>query len=151
MTNINAFSMETVQGASDLSFHGSVITCQIDAAEGATMVAGEAVLVTDNAGGVPKVEQLGADTDGTFGFIVRNMKDASFSAGDRCEVAMQGSVLYMTAGAAIARGAQVEYDVSAIKVITAAGTNPVVGWALDKATADGGLVRVFITTPVAAA
>lgn len=150
MTTINAFSMETVQGASDLSFHGSVLTCQIDAAETATLVAGEAVLITDNAGGVPKVEQLAADTNGTFGFIVRNVKDQNFVAGDRCEVALQGSVLYMTAGAAIARGVAVEYDVSAVKVITSAGTNPVVGFALDKATADGDLVRVFITTPVAA-
>lgn len=147
--NSNQFAFEAVQGQVDLqSVNGNVITCQIDSAEAATLVAGEAVLITDNAGGVPKVEQLSGDTDEAFGFITRNLKDSDYVAGDRCEVALAYTVIWMTAGAAIARGAKVEYDVSAVKVITSAGTNPIVGRALDKAAADGDLIRVMVLETV---
>jgi len=147
--NVNQFELESVQGAVDLSQAvGNILTCQVDVDESATLVAGEAVSIVDSAGGIPKVEQMSADTVEPFGFIIRNLKDQNFPALARCEVAKVNTVVTMTAGAAIARGAKVEYDVSAIKVITSAGTNPICGEALDKAAADGDLIRVWITQPV---
>ena len=147
--NSNQFDIEAVQGQVDLqAVGGNVLTCQIDSAETATLVAGEAVSIVDNAGGVPKVEQLSADTVEPFGFILRNLKDSSFVADNRVEIGRVNTVVFMTAGAAIARGANVEYDVSEIKVITSAGINPICGFALDKAAADGDLIRVWIKEPV---
>lgn len=147
--NSNQFAFEAVQGQVDLQqVNANVFSCQIDKDEAATLVAGEAVSVVDSAGGVPKVEQLSGDTDEAFGFITRNLKDAEFVAENRVEIARSGTVIWMTAGAAIARGAKVEYDVSAVKVITSAGTNPIVGIAYDKAGADGDLIRVLLTEPV---
>lgn len=144
MVNINSFAQETVQGQIDLSIQGNVISCQIDEDETATLVAGEAVKIVDSAGGVPKVEALEANSDETFGFIARNTKDASYVAGDRVEIAKANAVMYMTAGAAIARGAEVEVVYTSKKVITATGSNPVIGYALDKASADTDLIRVWI-------
>lgn len=144
--NINQFAQTTVQGQMDLEFQGSVITCQVDAAQETSLIAGQAVKLATTGGGVPKVISLAADTDASFGFVARNLKDAAFPANSAVEIAMINSVMYMTAGAAITRGAKVEVVSATNKVITNAGTNPVVGFALDKASADGDLIRVYIIT-----
>lgn len=146
--NQNQFEQTTVQGQVDLLCGSSnVIAAEISASETATLVAGEAVKIEDSAGGVPKVLALTADTDATFGFIVRNLKDIDRVAGEMIELAQDGTVMYMTAGAAIARGASVEVVSATKKVITSAGTNPIVGYALDKSAADGDLIRVSIKAP----
>jgi len=145
-SNQRVMSVEV--GKIDLAINPSIISAYIASTETATLVPGSPVKMADVAGGVPKVLLATADTDGIFGYIVRNPKDASYVAGDACEIALAGSVMYMEAGAAIARGAVVEADVSEVTVITAAGVNPTTGIALDKAAASGDLVRVLITVPV---
>lgn len=145
--NINQFGQTPEQGDLDLTYGGEVITCQVASTQVVNLVAGQAVKLADVAGGVPKVVALSGNTDVTFGFVVRNIKDVDFAAQDYLEIAIQGSVQYMTAGAAIARGATVEAVTSTNKVITAAGTNPIIGFALGKATADGELFRVYVLTP----
>lgn len=125
-----------------------VISAQVNVGASATIVPGQAVKLANVAkGGVPKVIPLAANTDATFGFMVRNLKDANAVDGDILEVAIGRTIMFMTAGAAIVPGAKVEVVYSTNKVITAAGTNPMVGFALDKATADGDIIRVLITTP----
>jgi hypothetical protein len=145
--NPNMFAMETVQGQIDLSFHSSVITCEVSSSQATALLPGQAVKLEDSAGGLPKVLALATNADPSFGVVLRNLKDINFPAMARVEVALAGSVVYMTAGAAIARGAKVEFVNSTLKVITAAGTNPVLGFALDKAAGDNSLVRVYILTP----
>ena len=145
--NPNQRLQNTEQGQVDLLINPAIIAGQIAAAEGADLVPGSPVKLSDVVGAVPQFLLATADTDAIFGYVVRNIKDATVSALGYVEVAYDGSVMYMTAGAAIARGARVEADVSAIKVITAAGVNPVAGIALDKATADGDLIRILILTP----
>lgn len=144
MVDINQFALSQVQGALDLQIHSSVISCTVDAAESTQLVAGQAVKLATTGGGTPKVLALTSNTDRAFGFVVRNLKDQSRGAGEQLEIAMGGSVMYMTAGAAVTAGAYVEVIYSTNKVITSAGVNPVVGYALDKATADGDLIRVMI-------
>ncbi len=148
--NINQFAQSTVQGQMDLLFNGSVISAQIDAAQSGSLVAGQPVKIATTAGGVPKVIALAADTDVTFGFIARNLKDSAFPASAPIELAQFGSVMWMTAGAAITRGASVEVVSATNKVITSAGTNPVVGYALDTAAANNDLIRVVIQAPYSA-
>ena len=145
--NSNQREQNSEQGQLDLAINPAVMSAFIALTETETLVPGTPVKLADIAGGVPRLLVATADTDAIFGYLVRNFKDQSWVAGEHCEVAFAGSVMYMTAGAAIARGANVEYDVSAVKVITAAGVNPVTGIALDKATADGDLVRVLILVP----
>lgn len=145
--NQNQFKQTPIQGEMDQQVPGTVISCQVDSSQATALVAGQPVKLVDNAGGVPKVVSLAADTDASFGFVVYNLKDAEYAAYARCEIAIKGSIMTMTAGAAIARGAKVEAVQASKKVITSAGINPVIGWAFDKAAADGDLIRVFIETP----
>ena len=150
--NPNQFTQSTVQGQTDLTgFGGNVITCQVDAAQGTALVAGQAVKGAVTGGGTPKVLAAAAANDPVFGFVVRNLKDASFPASSMVEIASFGTVVWMTAGGAIARFGSIEIVPGTIKVIANAGVNPVTGMALDKATADGDLIRVLIQTPFAAA
>lgn len=148
--NINQFAQSTVQGQIDLEFQGSVVSAQVDAAQVTALVAGQAVKLATTNGGTPKVIGLAANSDQSFGFVVRNLKDANFPAVARCEVALFGSVMYMTSGGAITRGTSVEVVQSTSKVIASGGTNPVVGFAYDGATAADQLIRVFIQAPFSA-
>lgn len=145
--NINQFAMSTVQGQMDLQFNGSVISAQVGPDVVTALVAGQPVKLIDSAGGVPKITPLTANTDSAFGYVIRNLKDQNFPADQPVEIALQGSVMYMTAGASIARGVAIEVVYTTNKVITNAGTNPVAGFALDKAAADGDLIRVYVLTP----
>lgn len=138
--------MTTEQGQVDYAINPSIISAVIHSTETGTLVPGQSVKIYDVAGGVPKVVARDADSDAVFAFIIRNPKDASYEAGDSCEIAIAGSVIYMTAAAAIARGATVEAVVASKKVQTVSTGSPV-GIALDKAAADGDLIRVYIIVP----
>lgn len=148
--NQNQFAQTPIQGQMDLEGFGSnVIAAQVDNAQATALVAGQAVKMATTAGGVPKVIGLAANTDQALGFIVYNLKDISYVANESVEMALFGSVMYMTAGGAITRGASVEVVQASSKVITTGGVNPVAGFALDKALADGDLIRVYIQAPFA--
>ncbi len=144
--DINQFAQTPVQGMIDLSFQGSVISAQVGSAQATALVAGQAVKLATTAGGVPKVIGLAANTDVSWGFVLRNLKDANFPAFAAVEIALQNTVVWMTAGAAITRGAKLEVVYTTNKVITNAGTNPVVGYAFDTASGDGALIRVYVLT-----
>jgi hypothetical protein len=146
--NVNQFAQTPEQGFLDLQTGmNNVLNCAVSLSESATLIAGQPVKLEDSAGGVPKVLALAANTDSTFGFVVYNQKDTGFTAGMGVSIAIKGTVMTMEAGAAIARGAPVQVVYTTNKVITSAGVNPRVGFALDKAAADTDLIRVYIETP----
>lgn len=141
---INQFKQAPVQGELDLSTQGTVISARVSPNQATALIAGQAVkLDTTVTGGLPAFKALAANTDVSFGFVCRNIKDQSFAADARFELAMNGTIMFMTAGAAITRGAKLEVVYTTNKVITNAGTNPVVGFALDAASANNDLIRVF--------
>ncbi|MBW1812121.1 MAG: DUF2190 family protein [Deltaproteobacteria bacterium] len=144
--NPNQRLQNTEQGQVDLLINPAILTAQIASAESEDLAAGSPVKLSDVAGAIPQFLLATADDDDIFGYIVRNIKDQTVSALGYCEIAFSGSVMYMTSGAAIARGAKVESDVSEIEVITQSA-NPAIGIALDKATAASQLIRVLITAP----
>lgn len=144
----NQFAQTPEVGDIDLAYQGQVMTAMIGTSVVGSLVAGQFVKMVDVAGGVPKVQPLAANTDATFGVLVRNLKDATFVANSRVEVAGRNAVIYVTAGAAIARGAKLEVVAATSKVITNAGTNPVVGIALDKAAGDNSVIRVLLNAPL---
>lgn len=151
--SLNAFVQAPEKGDKCLpTLADNVVTCQVDATIGAGVIkTGQAVKLVDSAGGVPKVVPVASVSDQVFGFVARNLKLEEYKAGDRLEVAIEGTALYMEAGAAVARGALVQVQVTGEKVVTRTGTNPIAGWAFDKAAADGDLIRVIIKAPTFAA
>jgi hypothetical protein len=151
--NISQFAMSTVQGAIDLTVGvRSVLSAQIGSGSAGGLVAGQAVKLVNSAGGIPDVVECAADTDDVFGFIAYSIKDQAFAALDKAEIAFgRGAVMYMTASAAIAPGDKVMIVVASKKVAIATSGKTIVGRALDKAAADGDLIRVMIDLPGTAA
>lgn len=146
---INQFIQSEVKGSLDLTINPTIFSVQVDAAQATDLVPGQLVKLATTAGGIMKVVASSAATDAHFGVVRYNIKDASFPAGAVCEIAGEGSVVYMEAGAAITRGADVMYAAS-VQVVTAATTgNVIVGKALDAATAAGQYIRVLLAGPYA--
>lgn len=145
--SLNQFQPTTVPGQPDLQFGGSVVTCEVASTQATPIIPGQVVKIADTNSKIPQILGLAANTEASFGVALRNPKDVNFPALSRVEVGIAGTVVYMTAGAAIARFAKLEFVYTTNKVITNAGTNPVMGYAFDKAAADGDIIRVYILNP----
>lgn len=130
----------------------NLIECLLATTVTDEVVAATAVKLVDSGGAQIVVEPADAATDDIFGFVVYDYKDTDASNGrvgntgrDRnVTVARRGTIMFMEASGAIARGAEVQYDPTNVEVATAASSNRRVGRILDKANADGDLVRVDI-------
>ncbi len=144
----NQFQQAPYLGQVDQQLNFNTHPVQIDASQATPLFAGAAVKMVDSAGGVPKVIGCAADDDQVLGFINFDIKSVSFAAGVGAEISMAGNVMYLMATATFARGAQLAIDPATTGgVLAAAGDARYVGWAYDKASAVGQLVRVYIVTP----
>ena len=140
----NQFSQSVEKGMLTLDPNWATLNTQVSVNEAGTLVAGQAVLIEDAAGAQIPVIKAAATGNAIFGFVTYNVRTDSYTAQDQVKIAKSGDVMYMEAGAAIARGADVEVVITGNKVQTqSAGTT--VGKALDKAAADGDLIRVLIS------
>lgn len=143
----NQFAQTAEKGTVDLDgLPTNVLSCQVSFSELSDIVDGQAIKIEDSAGGVPKVLALDALTDNIDGYVVKTQKQSTYVAGDRLQVAIDGTVMVMEANGAIARRGEVEVAGlgTTAKVAPALGTNTKGGIALDKASADGDLIRVYI-------
>lgn len=145
----NSFAQAPFLGQLDLKVGPTnVVSMQIDTTQATALFAGTAVNVVNNGNGIPTVIASAADTDSVAGFIVYDIKSASYPSGTRCEVAMAGTCIFLYATTAIARFAQVVLDLTSPGSVQAAtGSDTVVGYAYDQATAYGQLIRVILSTP----
>lgn len=140
----NQFTITPVKGQLTGAPNWDTLNCIVDANQASALVPGQAVLIKDVAGAQIPVEDIAAVGNDIFGFVTYSVKKDSYGAGEQIKIAKDGDIMYMEASAAIARGADVEVVISGNKVATqSAGTT--IGKALDKAAADGDLIRVLIT------
>lgn len=148
--NPNQFAQSQLAGVVDMRFPYNTISVMIDSSQATPLYAGAAVKMVDSAGGVPKVVGCAANSDEVQGFINFDIKTVQFVAGVPAEISMGGNVIFLWATGAIARGVQVSLDVTSMGGVRSAVGNTgdnIVGWAMDKATAAGQLIRVFLKTP----
>lgn len=146
---LNQFGMASIRGQLDLPYNVNTRSVQIDESEEGELYAGSPVKIVNSAGGVPKVVACAANSDDCIGFINYNIKNSVFVAGMVCEISLAGNVMWMYSTTAIARGARVVLDLlnNGVAARNGSGGEDVVGWAYDKATAAGQLIRVNILTP----
>lgn len=146
----NQFAQTSLVGMIDMRFPYNTISVQIDASQVGKLYPGMAVKMVDSADGAPKVVGCAADSDEVLGFINFDIKTVAFIAGSLAEISMAGNVIYLFATGAIARGVQVSLDLTTGGGVRSAAGNTgddIVGWALDKASAAGAVIRVFLMTP----
>ena len=156
--NPNQFAQKEYLGVLDLRLNMNTISVQIDLAQSGALYGGQAVKLVDSVGGVPKVVAV-VDADPgelVYGFLNYDPKTIAFVAGAYAEMSMAGNAMYLYATAAISRGALVQLDFATVGGVKTAAASlqfaagaaqNVVGWAIDKATAPGQLVRVMLMTP----
>lgn len=146
----NQFAQSTLIGMVDQQYNYNTLNVQIDTSQATPLYPGMAVKIVDSAGGIPKVVGCSANADEVLGFINYDIKTVNYPAGALAQVSSAGNVIYLYATGAIARGIQVQLDVTTgggVAAIVGASGADVVGWALDKASAAGQLIRVHVTTP----
>jgi hypothetical protein len=146
---MNQFALSTVAGVVALSNPAGTVSAIIDVSESGTLVAGQPVKVVSTSNGDLKVTALAAITDQVFAYINYNQQNASFVAGDKCEVSILGNVMWLTADGAINAGVQVEVSLAGattVRTKTGASNASLVGFSLDK-VATGALLRVYLTCP----
>lgn len=146
--NQNQFKQLPVQGQLDLAPGGASSTLAARVAAGSTLIPGQAVTIVDIAGEIPVVAAVAADTDDIFGLAEYDIKNQSLIEGKIVNLSRgRLNIMYMTASAAIAPYARVMVVVASKKVATATSGKRIIGYALDKASADGDLIRVQIDLP----
>lgn len=144
----NQFSETSFLGVIDQRYDYDTTPVQVDASQSGSLYAGQAVKIVDSADGVPKVVGVSANTDAVYGFINFDIKTQVYNAGDLCEISQAGNVIYLYSTGAISRGAQVCVDISTKGGVSALVTsNNIVGYAFDKASAAGQLIRVRVDAP----
>lgn len=146
----NQFAQTSLLGMIDLRFPYNTVSVQIDVSQATPLAFGAAVKFVDSIDGVPKVVGCAANSDEVAGFLNFDIKTQKFTAGALAEMSGAGNVMYLYATGAISRGKQVTLDLSTVggvaQAVPASG-NKIVGWAYDKATTAGTLIRVYLRTP----
>ena len=149
----NAFAQSPFVGVVDLTIGSTnVIAAIIDASAGTNLYyPGQFVkIVAKNNGGLPSVIGCSAKNDHAFGAIRFNIKDLSYGAGQKCEVAMWGTVIWCYATGAITQFNEVCLDTTSPGGVQATGnTATFVGTAIDGAANAGVLIRVLLVPNVA--
>ncbi len=145
----NQFAQTPYVGVVDLRFPYNTVAVQIDATETGTLYPGTPVKIVNSVGGVPKVIACTANTDDCIGYLNFNMKNTSFVAGDAAEMSSDGNCIWLYATAAISRFAKVRVNIlgNGVAPLAASGGADIVGFAYDKATAGGQLIRVMLRCP----
>lgn len=147
--NLNQEIMTARVGSYALAPFNPAVQARLDSALVGSILVPSIVKLIDNVGGVPVVTPC-AVTDVPYGVIVYNGGlGESYKANDMVSLATDNDVVYFqTTASAITAGSAVEFDATG-KVLASAGTNAVLGIALDSVGATGGVIRVRITAPKA--
>lgn len=142
----NQFDQSIEIGALTLAPNLNIIPVTIDSTVTDTLLAGQAVRIVANSAKNITVSAVTTTAHIFFGFIPFSRGLTSFKKLQLVDIACGGSVIWLRAGAAINKSAQVMVGgtLTAPSVITATTGKVVVGVALDKAAALNDLVRVLV-------
>jgi len=149
---LNVIKQEQVKGMIDLrnSANNNIsVFYDENSVETTDLVVAEFVVVTQtqtafpvNTGPIP-VDRMTVNTQIPLGVIPFNRRINQYSKGQSLTVSSDGMVVQLEANAAIARGANVEYDPTSQQVLTQSGGTKV-GEALDIAVAQNDIIRIKI-------
>ena len=142
---MNQFKQSNLPGIT-MNVNPDTIEAKVYASESEGLVPGDVIkFVAAEAGDVPVITKISTGELGD-GVVLFNARQASFSAGDICEIGLPGTIVTMVAGTAFNRG-DVYYNASTGYVSGTSGLRN--GKSLDIASAAGDIVRVLVA-PLAA-
>lgn len=142
----NQFKITNEKGSLTLVLNNNVIDALVASDAVSPLTPGMAVSIKDVAGKI-RVEEATALSSDIFGFVPYDVIENERNANEAVKVAFNDCVMVMEASAAIASGAELQFDPATKKVATLVSGNTKVGYALGKASADKDLINVLIKTP----
>ena len=145
--NPNQRVQTTVKGKSDLGRNYNTVPARADTSItlGNELVAGQFVKIVNATYGIPRVLGCDANDDDVFGVVAYNIKDSKFKADQALEIFMAGNCVYVEANGPIERGTNVSLDVSEPGLVgPSSGFRTHLGWAYDRATTKGQLIRMIV-------
>lgn len=141
--NLNQFAPGNQKGKVDMDIltYGS-IECQVGSGQATALAPGDRLKLSTSSGYIPQVVKANHNEE-AFGFVALDPKSSAPVAGDFIRVVplYTGIILWMTAGATIAAGAEVEQESDGDVITLASGLK--MGTAIDP-VASGALTRVII-------
>lgn len=148
---MNVFApTEEIKGRKDLPANTESFSGMIDASVQGNVVPGTPMKIVATSAKLPHFAPATAE-DKIVGFLEWNVIRSAYVAGTPCQVSPDTNVMYMEASGEINAGANVTMaSFSNITIKTAAAASgdtpadPVIGYALEAATAAGQLIRVKI-------
>lgn len=139
-----AGSMKQLKGGETGMMSPNTWAGLIDPAATETLVGGDAVYISGVSAGVIYFRKISASTQVPFGFVFVSHKESSFKANYPVEIAGDLSVIWLEASTTITAGADIIPVSTGSMVVTADGSLPICGKAIDAATAANTLIRVLV-------
>ena len=141
--NMNQVTQTPIKGRTSNIPNPSTISVQISPTSIQTLYPGSAVVLTTDVANMITVDKS-TPSQNIFGFVCWNPKKPNgWTAGQKVEIALPGSVMEMESAAAYNRGTVLDQVVLNDQVQTHGGGTPI-GIALDNATGANQLTRVYI-------
>lgn len=148
---MNVFApTEEIKGRKVLPANTESFSGIIDSSVEGSVVPATPMKIVATSAKLPHFAPAGAD-DKVVGFLEWNVICSAYKAGEPCQISPDTNVMYMEASAAIDAGANVtmaSFDDITVKTAAEASgddpADPVIGYALEAATAAGQLIRVKI-------
>jgi len=144
--DLNKFSMNAEKGQLAFRMGENSLPARVLSSSVNNFYGGTGVKLVDSTEKELIVEKAGV-TDQILGFVEYSVKKNLRVAGDRCDVSIEGNVMFLEAGGAFNLGAELEYNPTGDLVIIAGGTNTKIGIALRKSTGSGDIIPVLLKTP----
>lgn len=146
---MNVFApTEEIKGRKVLPANTESYSGIIDSAVVGSVAPGTPMKIVATSAKLPHFAPAGSG-EVVAGFLEWNVIRSAYVADTLCQVSPATNVMYMEASGAISAGVAVTMDsLSNITVKAAGSSDPVIGLALEAATAAGQLIRVKIGEPV---
>lgn len=138
-----------IKGRLDLQANLDSYAGVVDSTQAAALKPGDPVAIVATSTKLPHFVKA-AVGQVVMGFVKWTAKKPEYEAGKTVEVSYANDVMYMEANGAIDAGVAVNIaDLTNVRVAAAGAGKSIIGYSMESAAAQGDLIRVRITAPVA--
>lgn len=138
-----------IKGRLDLQANLDSYAGFVDSTQATALKPGDPVAIVSTSTKLPHFVKATVGSV-VMGFVKWTAKKAEYAAGDMVEVSYANDVMYMEAHAATNAGVAVNIaDLANVRIAAAGAGKSIIGYSMESASAQGDLIRVRITAPVA--